>query len=182
MGWRAVKDWGRWPCCLVLAGALWGCNRPGCDGIGRTDADSPQITRFTRVGTYPDDPWTLVLAIEFSQAAATLKDGSALLYLGASQEPLRLPLRQPFAQIEQPDGATSGRLGLLFPFNSGVVQDGDQLRLGVQLEDGAKPHPDGKRSNCYSLDLSFEVSPATRLQAVGRRLWQLASRAGGWGR
>ncbi len=144
---------------LLLAASA--CGRPGCDGKAyEANPLAPVVTRMNIVDTFPQDPWTLVLGIEFTGGSSTLSQGSALFYLGGDTTPTRVPLAQAFAQSAVPSEAKSGRLGVLFPFNGGIVQDGDIIRLGVQLEDGNKPDPNGTRSNCYNLDLSFDVFAA----------------------
>jgi hypothetical protein len=143
--------------CLCFACS---CDRPGCDGLDYVPKPgAPVITRTAIAGTYPGDPWTLVLGIEFTGGTPALSSGSALFYIGGDTTPTKLPLTQAFAQSGLPADATSGRLGVLFPFNSGTVQDGDRIRLGVQLESGDQPDPKGLRSNCYNLDLGFDVLP-----------------------
>lgn len=149
------------PCLMALSLALvCSCDRPGCDGLDYVHKPgAPVITRTAIAGTYPGDPWTLILGIEFTGGTPALSSGSALFYIGGDTTPTKLPLTQAFAQSGLPLDATSGRLGVLFPFNSGTVQDGDRIRLGVQLESGDQPDPKGLRSNCYNLDLGFDVLP-----------------------
>ncbi len=152
------------------AGAgLSGCDRPGCDGVVVTNPAAPQVTRFEIVDSFPDDPWTLVLAIDFANASPALRSGNALFYVGPSTDPLRLPLQQPFAQVGLPTDAPSGRLGMLFPLNSGLIQDGDLLRLAVQLEEGNAGDQNGLRSNCSSMDLSFDVRALRQTAQLLRR-------------
>jgi hypothetical protein len=155
---------------LVLGGTLQACDHPGCDGVAGQNPNAPRITNLEIVGNYPDDPWTLILAIDFVGASPSLIDGYGLFYVGASTDPLRLPLQQPFEQAALPGGAPSGRLGVLFPFNSGLVQDGDLLRLGVQLEDSSANSRRAARSNCYNMDLSFDVRPVQKTARLMRRV------------
>ena len=171
----------------LLVGALTGtgCDPQGCDGSRYVaGVGVPMITRVELVEQLPDDPWQLVLAVEYEDSDADLDAGFLRLYLGTNTNAKARPLGPFLRQSEVPEGTTAGRFGLAVPLIGNSVQDGVKVRLGLQLDDAHVPR---QRSNCYMMDMLFDVSELARLQAergrrLARQIWpqrqQRSSRSG----
>ena len=147
---------------LISAAA---CGSPQCDGQNyEPQAGSPVIVRMDILQQLAGDPWTIVLALEFSDSEGDIGGGQVSFYLNSDKTPTTLPLAEYFAQSDLPVNATSGRFALQLRFRN-TVPDGDRVRLAAQLEDASasvKGAAAGLRSNCYQMDLRFDVQPVAR--------------------
>ena len=154
------------------------CNRTGCDEADYTvKTGAPVITNMEYLYALPHDPWTLIFAIDFTDTAGAVGNGNALFYLNGNNTPTVLALPDYFESSDVPLDATSGRFAVHLRFASDGVQDGTVVRLGTQLENSASTT---LKSNCFSLDLLFNVSawPQSLQQGVSETR-RLATRA--WG-
>lgn len=103
-------------------------------------------------GQLDQDPWTVVLTLDFTDADGNLAAGDVAFYLerdGSSSS--TQPLRGSFKQSAIAEDAREGRLVLPLRFNESLGRNAS-VALGLQLEDGG-----GLHSNCYGLTLQFEV-------------------------
>jgi hypothetical protein len=136
-----------------LAG-LSACSSIECDG--RSDmpsAQQPLIAAMRLQGQVLSDPWRLILATDFLAPAGNLADGHAELFANHSSKPTVSPALRPLLQASgvPADGALQGSFALPLRVSE-ATGDGATLHLGTQLVDS-----DGRRSNCYVLDFSFNL-------------------------
>lgn len=117
-----------------------------------TIASAPSIVDATLASQLAEDPWTLVLTLDFSDSDGNLAAGEASFYLGGDANSRSTqPLVTAFKQSALAEDATSGQLVVPLRFDDNV-RDGADVDLGIQLSDGG-----GLHSNCYGLTLHFEV-------------------------
>jgi hypothetical protein len=116
------------------------------------DRNAPVLVHVELVEQQVQSPWTLLMALDFTDRDGDLADGNVLVYVGAST-PVVLPLRDAFSTSELSPNATSGRIGLPLFVNQGAVPGDTVLRLGFQLQDARQHY-----SNCYALDLFYTVT------------------------
>jgi hypothetical protein len=110
----------------------------------------------------PGDPWTVVFGIEFEDRNGDLGSGGrAEFYLNDNDEPTPQELDSVFRQSGLASDAESGAMWVTLRFADETVDDGTRVRLGIQLVDAAE-----LRSNCFTLDLEFDVSPAEQALRV----------------
>lgn len=130
-----------------------GCNRAPCAGLHppTQDPDAPQLVAIEVVSQDVINPWQLNLAVDFTDRNGDMGSGLLEVYVGTS-EPTVLALAPYFASSELAYDSRAGRIGLDLNLSSGAVQDDNVLRLGFQLRDALKNY-----SNCYTLDLHFDV-------------------------
>lgn len=150
-----------------------GCGPARCNG---QDADStagaPRVSRFYVLDQQvPGDPWTVVFGVDFEDSEGDLGGGLAELYMNSATEPSPTQaLAEVMAQSGLPQNATSGSFWMRLRFDESTIEDGTSVWLGLQLLDSA-----GRRSNCYSVELEFDVQavadarPALSRWAVSRR-------------
>jgi hypothetical protein len=140
----------------LAAVCLSGCDKPlACgDKVAVSKApEAPHILTASIPAQLAQDTWTLVLAVDFSDPDADLADGSVVFYLDEdSDSATSQPLRPAFKQSALEESVSDGTLILPLRFDDGI-NDGTNVHLGLQLVDGAS-----LRSNCYGLEIDFEVS------------------------
>jgi hypothetical protein len=131
-----------------------GCNRSTCIGLHppSSDRNAPVIMDIELLPQSIQNPWTMLMALDFKDKDGDLGAGNVLIYVGASG-PVQLPLAEYFATSELPMDAASGRIGLPLSLGQGAVSDDNVLRLGFQFVDAREHY-----SNCYAIDLHFEVT------------------------
>ncbi|MBC7792733.1 MAG: hypothetical protein H7Z43_03415 [Clostridia bacterium] len=113
---------------------------------------APTIRDGKLASQLAQDPWTLVVTLDFSDTDGNLAHGNITFYLGGSGDSAaRQDLLAAFKQSVLAEDATSGRLVLPLRFDESVG-DGERVNLGLQLTDEG-----GLHSNCYGMTLSFEV-------------------------
>ncbi len=159
----------------VLALLAPACGSSTCGGQARSDdAGAPEVSSFFVLSEdrqIPGDPWTVLFGIDFLDPNGDLgESGAAEFYLNSNPEPTAQPLDRVFRQNGLQPSATEGAFWVTLRFAEATVDDGTRVRLGVQLIDGAL-----LRSNCYTLDLEFDVFPASG-RAPATPAWQVASR------
>ena len=150
----------------VLALAASACGGNACGDVDASGASSaPKVTKLELATQLEGDPWTTIFAASFSDSDADLALGEARFHLNESSSPSTVqPLRDVFRQSALDESATKGTLALALRFNPDI-DDGSEVRVGLQLEDGA-----GHSSNCYGLTLEFDVRRALRSLDNGLRL------------
>lgn len=149
---RALAAWLTWPAAVALAGLAVGCGGNACPRRGDGTATAPAIddVRMLRHAV-PGDPWELVFTVGFRDGDGDLGAGVADVYLNEKSTPTALELLDLFRASAVALDSTGGTLTIPLRFSDNVG-NGDKVRLGLQLVDEA-----GQRSNCYALDLDFEV-------------------------
>ena len=132
-----------------------GCGDSACEGFERSATDNaPAITELRLVSQLSGDPWTTIFGVGFTDSNGDLGsgDGHAEFFLN-SKSAASVGLTDLFQGGGVEAAARSGELAVPLRFSENV-ENGASATLGVQLVDDA-----GNRSNCYSLDLDFTVSP-----------------------
>jgi hypothetical protein len=160
------------PAALALVAPACGTNT--CGGKAPTDnANAPTVSSFSVLSKdqqIPGDPWTVVFGVHFADLDGDLGvGGRAEFYLNSNVEPMDHELDQVFRQNGLLSNATEGAFWVHLRFAEATVDDGTQVRLGIQLVDTAD-----LRSNCYTLDLKFDVYPAASLER-SVPAWSVAS-------
>lgn len=150
----------------VLASAVSACGGNACGDVDASGASTaPKVTKLELATQLEGDPWTTIFAASFSDSDADLALGEARFHLNESSSPSTVqPLRDIFRQSALDESATKGTLALALRFNPDI-DDGSEVRVGLQLEDGA-----GHASNCYGLTLEFDVRRALLSLDNGLRL------------
>jgi hypothetical protein len=144
---------------LVGLALLCGCgsddNAHCAQNPQNTFSEAPIITDFSLVETLKGDPWTLIFSLSFTDSNGDLGQlGKAEIFLNGNDTPERIELQEIFSQSAVESGATEGTLALPLRFGESLA-DGTQVNLGLQILDA-----NSFRSNCFSLDLFFEVGAA----------------------
>lgn len=141
---------------VTLALGATACGGNACGDVDASGASgAPRITKLELATQLEGDPWTTIFAASFSDRDADLAMGEARFHLNESSSPSTVqPLRDVFRQSALDEAATTGTLALALRFNPDI-DDGSEVRVGLQLEDGA-----GHASNCYGLTLEFDVRRA----------------------
>lgn len=138
---------------MLGALAASGCGTRSCpdEDVDLTDA-SPVIEEVTLLeGAVPSDPWEVVFAMRFRDGDGDLGHGFVNVYLNGNGEPTELELFDSFRQSALSLDSRSGTITLPLRF-AATVQDGDHVRMGMQLLDAAS-----HRGNCYTVELRFDV-------------------------
>jgi hypothetical protein len=140
-------------CCVAGSTAACGPEKAcGDQTEGSSAGDAPHIDDLRLAGQLEEDPWTMVLSLEFEDSDGNLGTGAATFYLNHSSQPsTRQEMRDAFRQNALPSDTRSGTLVMPLRFGD-TIDDGAQVDLGVQLEDA-----DRQRSNCYAVRLDFAV-------------------------
>jgi hypothetical protein len=132
------------------------CLRPlACGDVNAqsTDLRAPVILDADLASQLEQDPWTIVLTMDFADTDGNLAAGAITFYLGSSAgSAATQDLLSSFKQSALAETATSGTLVLPLRFDE-TVRNGAQVDLGMQVVDG-----EGLHSNCYGLTLAFEVN------------------------
>lgn len=149
---RASVAWLGWSAAAALAGVAAGCGGNACPRPASGTATAPAIdsVRMLR-NAVPGDPWELVFTVGFRDSDGDLGGGVVDVYLNEKTTPTALELLDLFRGSAVALDSTGGTLTIPLRFSNNVG-NGDKVRLGLQLVDEA-----GQRSNCYALDLDFEV-------------------------
>ncbi|MBI5509196.1 MAG: hypothetical protein HY903_10620 [Deltaproteobacteria bacterium] len=131
-----------------------GCGDTRCGGNDRQEGGgAPVLENFFLVPEQvPGDPWTIILGADFTDDDGDLGSGKADFYLNEDTQPTEQELTDVFRQSGVGLSEKSGSLWMALRFAS-TVRSGTTVRLGLQLVDKA-----GRYSNCYTLDLDFEVT------------------------
>lgn len=154
---------------LALALPTYACGDPGCDGedVDLTDSSPRVLAMDLRTDPVSGDPWEMVFVVDFTDADGDLANGKAQFFVGSSSQATELDLFDLFRQSGLAPESTRGKVGVALRFGDNVP-DGRTVRLSLQLIDQSK-----NRSNCYSLDLKFDVKPVSGASALRKR-WALA--------
>lgn len=159
----------RWTTTLLLGSvALASCGQDACPSAddAANGVSVPSIDKLWLVDhAMPDDPWALVLALTFHDSTGDLGPGNASIYINGHDQPATLDLFPSFRESALAPDSTSGTLTLPAIRISNVSND-DTVRLGVRLTDA-----DGRRGNCYGLDLTFGVKAALNVPQQWLRRW-----------
>ncbi|MEE8409793.1 MAG: hypothetical protein V3T05_09325 [Myxococcota bacterium] len=139
-----------------------GCSSDVCGGNEPTDQqNAPWVDNFWVLDLQiPGDPWTVLFGIDFTDPNGDLGVGAAEFFLNAGTNPAVQPLVDAFRQSGVSPDETRGSVWMALRF-SDTMDDGTEVSLGLQLVDG-----DDNRSNCYSLDLRFDVTPLASAAGV----------------
>ena len=134
--------------------ALNACQPAACDDVPYTpQPQGPEIRNLTLLRqNHPDDPWSLVFALDFSDPQGAVGGGDVHMYVGGKNT--TFPLLDYFEQSEVAFDATAGTVAIPLHF-SDSVRDASTVPLGMQLVNAL-----ALRSNCYALDLKFTVRKA----------------------
>lgn len=141
-----------------------GCGDDECQAPISDAADAPRIDDMRLIGqltsdSFPvqsDDPWLVILGTQFRDNDGDLGAGEARFFMGDETQPsLTQDMQTVFLQSGVTPDATRGEVWVSLRFSE-TTPDGTRARLGMQLVDAA-----AQRSNCYSLELSFDVSPVS---------------------
>jgi len=152
------------PAKALLAGLLTALSLPACGTDGdalcaqnaKTEyAEAPQITGFSFVEHLNGDPWTLIFSASFADIDGDLGQlGKAEIFLNGKGPPERIELQELFSQSAVAIDATEGTLAIPLRFGESI-KSGTEVQLGLQFLDA-----NSFRSNCYSIELMFDVSDA----------------------
>jgi len=132
-----------------------GDNDAACAGKTQSADGSvmPWVSRFRLASQLPGDPWTLVFGISFTDGDGDLGDTGAAEFFVNGYSTTTVDLGQVFALSGVETDARAGEIAVPLRFPDDT-SDGSRVRIAVQLLDAAQ-----RRSNCYSLDMNFSVSP-----------------------
>jgi len=159
------------PLILVLAAAnlaASGCSSTRCGDLEVSDeTNAPKLVAFYVLPDekqMPGDPWTVLFGVESKDANGDLGGGQAEFFLNSETEATKQDLDTVFRQSGVELDATRAEVYMTLRFAENTVDDGAQVRLGLQLVDAQ-----GLRSNCFTLELEFDVFPAAeaRLAPIG---------------
>lgn len=141
-----------------------GCGDTRCGDQERSSSDrAPVLTDFYVLDReIPGDPWTVLLGATFTDTDGNLEGGVADFYLNNDSDATTQKLVDVFRQSGVTTNATAGDIWMALRF-SPTVKDGADVRLGLQLADAG-----GERSNCYTLDLTFDVKTVAHADGIGR--------------
>lgn len=124
------------------------------------DAAAPRVTEFSLFEQLEGDPWTVVLAVGFTDSDGNTGTGTIEFFVNGASSGEPLDLEPLFLPAALDTNATAGRFAVPIRFPEGA-SDGTSLRLGIQLLDATD-----LRSNCYSMRLDFDVTQVS-MQANG---------------
>ncbi|MBI3179410.1 MAG: hypothetical protein HYZ27_07090 [Deltaproteobacteria bacterium] len=150
---------------LLLAAALCACEREPCDGAERDDSrNAPWVNDFYVLDQQvPGDPWSVLVGVEFEDADGDLAAGWIKFMLNSNDEPVEQELAGVFRQSGLAADATAGAFWTNIRF-ADTLRDNTRAKLGMQVVDGA-----GNHSNCYTLDLRFDVTLVARAVRCEKR-------------
>lgn len=136
-----------------------GCGPAACpDDDPDVDEGNPVIEEIRLLqGVVSGDPWEMIFAIRFRDASGDLGQGKAKVFLNGSSKALEIDLFDTFRQSGLSLDSQAGTLTLPLRFKDSV-DDGARVLMGTRLIDAAE-----RRSNCYSLELRFDVRTVTTL-------------------
>lgn len=140
---------------LVGAAALMfsACGGQVCGGNEGTSSDTaPVLTDVNLVGNLPGDPWNLVFGITFTDAPGDLGTGRGEFFLNSSERAEVVQLQSQFEKSSVPLDARSGQIAVTLRFPESIDDD-DTVDFSSQVIDQA-----GERSNCFALELHFDVT------------------------
>lgn len=155
---RAAQLWAA----IIVSFAAAACDRPTCLGMhpATDDRNAPVLARIELLQQPDTVPWMLMMAVDFTDRDGDSGNGNMLVYVGAGA-PVSMPLADYFETSELDLSSTSGRFGLPLFINQGAVQGDTVLRLGFQMQDEREHY-----SNCYAMDLVYDVTAATGAAAA----------------
>ncbi len=147
---------------LLLVGvglSLGACPGRICgDNEPTDDVNTPVVDNFwVPDSQIPGDPWTVLFGVDFTDPDGDLSAGVAEFFLNSGTSPAVQILSDAFRQSGVTLDETLGTAWMALRF-SDTMDDGTNVRLGLQLVDGA-----GNRSNCYTLELKFDVTPVASI-------------------
>jgi hypothetical protein len=157
-----------------LLAPAYGCGADACAEAEPDESDdAPEVSSVKLLeDAVPGDPWEIVFVTTFRDTDGDLGTGLAHVYLNGEPEPaIELPMRDVFRQSALALDATSGKVTVPLRF-ADTVPDGSEVRMGLMVVDAA-----GHESNCYRIDLEFEVKRISRFtRDIYQRLAALFSR------
>lgn len=140
---------------------LWRAAKSGAPFLGASlllltgcGARGPQLTNLRCRQSpcqAPEDPFTLRLAVDFSDDTATMSNGSLELFTNGNLLE-GISLSDLFTAQGIPAAVTSGTLQLDEPVNLTTITQGEQFTIGVQARNGV-----AQSSNTPSLSLTLTL-------------------------
>jgi len=141
------------------------CNRPGCDETTYDpQTNDPVITHMSLLGQQSGDPWTLLLSMSFESPPGTAGNGNVLFYVESLTPAPPKQLNTFFDASNVQRNAPSGTIVVPLTFVQVGIDYDATVRLGTRIVD-----TNNRPSNCYSLDINFQLTNAT---AFLRRAWR----------
>ena len=127
----------------LLATFATGCQQNACNGqIYRPQKGSPVIHDVSLTQPLPENPWQVVLNMNFLDTGGDLGTGTAFVYLQGSPQVARsFSLESYFRASELPLDATSGTVALYMMLPPDAFPDATTVQLDLQVEDGSAPIP-----------------------------------------
>ena len=159
------------------------CQQNACNGGAyRPQKGSPVIQKVSLSQPLPENPWQITLNMDFLDTGGDLGSGLAFVYLQGSPQVARsFSLDTYFRASELPLDATGGTVALYMMLPPDAFPDATTVQMDLQVEDASAPDPGGLFSNCYRMNLDFDVVPlASQTKAALVRASERAS--GAWGR
>lgn len=140
---------------VLLAAGANACSGDRCAGREADEVSgAPVIDNFWVLDhQIPGDPWTVLFGVDYTDGDADLEAGVAEFYLNRNDEPAVQEMAEAFRQSGVQPSQTSGSVWMALRF-ADTIEDGTDVTLGLQIVDAA-----GHRSNCYTVDLHFDVAP-----------------------
>ncbi len=150
---------------VLLSAVLAACEAEPCDDLERDETgDAPLVNDFYVLdAAVPGDPWSVLVAVEFEDDDGDLGQGVIKFLLNSGDEPVEQELTGVFRQSGLALDATSGALWTNIRF-ADTLRDNTRAKLGMQVVDGA-----GNHSNCYTLELRFDVTLVARAHPCEKR-------------
>jgi hypothetical protein len=151
---------------ILLATGASACGGGHCAGLEADESPgTPVVDNFWVLEQQiPGDPWTVLFGVDYTDDDGDLGTGSAEFYLNESKDAAVQDMVDAFRQSGVQPGQTSGSVWMALRF-SDTVDDGTHVTLGLQLVDAA-----GHRSNCYTVELRFDVEPVAQHGLGSRRV------------
>lgn len=141
---------------ITVAVASAACNRPGCSGASYDPKPhDPVITQMSYMGQEEDNPWTVLLALNFTSPLGNLGNGEVKFYANSQSPSSPMDLSTYFNASNVSLDATSGLIAIPLPFAQVGFDYDATVRLGTEVVDA-----DNRPSNCYTMDLNFTLSLA----------------------
>lgn len=150
----------------LLAASASACGGGHCAGLEADEAPgTPVVDNFWLLEhQIPGDPWTVLFGVDYTDDDGDLGTGSAEFYLNENKQPAVQDMVDAFRQSGVQPGETLGSLWMALRFSE-TIDDGTDVTLGLQLVDAA-----GHRSNCYTVELRFDVKPVAQKKRAGERV------------
>jgi hypothetical protein len=149
---------------LVLAPVASACGDEYCAGLeANGEPGTPAVESFWVLEHQIEgDPWTVLFGADFTDEDGDLGGGVAEFYLNQSAKPAVQEMEDAFRQSGVQEGETAGSVWMALRF-ADTIEDGTGVTLGLQLVDAA-----GHRSNCYTVELRFDVEQVAASNKASR--------------